>query len=207
VDAFSEDLHRYLERRPLLAGPESRLYRAAKFVSRNRIVVLSGTTAFAVFGTLFWLTSTEFGERSSTLAGAETPIWSAWKIRYWLYLPVIMPAYVLVLALCQKLVTGRRETWRRGLADAVAVHALITGLCALHDFVFRTRVKWPAIAPLTAAEFIVGVAGTVLLGATFLRMSLPESFFVTCLFFGALFGALGLSCVGSLVIFELARPI
>ncbi len=44
---LAEDLKNYLDGRPLMAGPESRIYRLSKFAGRNRGVVLS-TAALAV---------------------------------------------------------------------------------------------------------------------------------------------------------------
>ena len=39
AEQFAEDVSRYLEGRPVLAAPDSRLYRARKFVFRNRVAV------------------------------------------------------------------------------------------------------------------------------------------------------------------------
>jgi tetratricopeptide (TPR) repeat protein len=44
---LAADIHRYLENRPVLAGPPSRLYRMRKFVRRNRLPVLAGAVAAA----------------------------------------------------------------------------------------------------------------------------------------------------------------
>jgi len=45
--AIAEDIQHYLDGAPLLAGPESRMYRASKFVQRNR-VFLMGTAAVII---------------------------------------------------------------------------------------------------------------------------------------------------------------
>ena len=39
VEQFATDIERYLERRPVMARPNTFSYRAAKFVRRNRIAV------------------------------------------------------------------------------------------------------------------------------------------------------------------------
>jgi eukaryotic-like serine/threonine-protein kinase len=39
ITAFADDLQRYLDQRPIRARPDSRTYRAAKFVHRNRVAV------------------------------------------------------------------------------------------------------------------------------------------------------------------------
>ena len=44
--AFADDLHRYLEHRPVLARPDSPGYRMAKFVRRNRVAVALASIAF-----------------------------------------------------------------------------------------------------------------------------------------------------------------
>jgi tetratricopeptide (TPR) repeat protein len=46
VNAFSEDLTRWLKGEAVLAQPDSRWYRTRKFVGRNRLAVLSGVVAF-----------------------------------------------------------------------------------------------------------------------------------------------------------------
>jgi len=43
AQALADDLARYREGRPVLAKPASRVYRAAKFIRRNRIAVAAGT--------------------------------------------------------------------------------------------------------------------------------------------------------------------
>jgi len=47
ADAFGQDLHRYLHGQPVLAQPESRWYRAGKFVKRNKLAVGSGMAILA----------------------------------------------------------------------------------------------------------------------------------------------------------------
>ncbi len=39
AEQFAEDIRRYLEGRPVLAAPDSAVYRGRKFVARNRVVV------------------------------------------------------------------------------------------------------------------------------------------------------------------------
>jgi serine/threonine-protein kinase len=53
VEAFAEDLRRYLQHRPVLARPDSRRYRCAKFVRRHRI----GVAAAAAVGMIVVLAS------------------------------------------------------------------------------------------------------------------------------------------------------
>ena len=45
VDAFYQDIERYLDGRPILARPDSRWYATRKFVSRNKVPVGVGTVA------------------------------------------------------------------------------------------------------------------------------------------------------------------
>ncbi len=47
ADALSEDLLRWLQARPVLATPDSRRYRARKFVERHRAAVAAGAAAMA----------------------------------------------------------------------------------------------------------------------------------------------------------------
>ena len=44
VDAFAQDIERYLSGQPVLARPESRRYRARKFVMRNKLAVSAAVT-------------------------------------------------------------------------------------------------------------------------------------------------------------------
>jgi serine/threonine protein kinase len=44
ADAFAQDIERYLSGQPVLARPESRRYRARKFVSRNKLAVSAAVT-------------------------------------------------------------------------------------------------------------------------------------------------------------------
>jgi eukaryotic-like serine/threonine-protein kinase len=46
VHAFANDIQRYLDNRPILARPESRWYRARKFVARNRLAVTAVSGVF-----------------------------------------------------------------------------------------------------------------------------------------------------------------
>ena len=51
VDAFAQDLQRYLDGEPVQARPDRAAYRAAKFVGRHRLAVAMGTTlALSVLG-------------------------------------------------------------------------------------------------------------------------------------------------------------
>lgn len=51
ADAFSEDLKRYLDGRPVLAAPDTRRYRTQKFVRRHRVAVAGAAAALmAVLG-------------------------------------------------------------------------------------------------------------------------------------------------------------
>ena len=52
VNAFGDDLQRYLEGRPVLARPDSRSYRASKFVRRNKVAV-AAAAAIVVSVTVF----------------------------------------------------------------------------------------------------------------------------------------------------------
>ncbi|MFO0836095.1 MAG: tetratricopeptide repeat protein [Phycisphaerales bacterium] len=45
--ALADDIHRYLDGRPLRAAPDSRAYLARKFVRRNKVQVLAATAVFA----------------------------------------------------------------------------------------------------------------------------------------------------------------
>lgn len=46
VNAFADDIERYLQGRPVLGRPDSRLYRSRKFVGRNRVEVAAAGVAF-----------------------------------------------------------------------------------------------------------------------------------------------------------------
>jgi serine/threonine protein kinase/Tol biopolymer transport system component len=67
--AIAEDIEHYLDGEPLLAGPESRIYRARKFVQRNRAFLI-GTAAVIialVFGAIqFGLVQAEKARRAKT---------------------------------------------------------------------------------------------------------------------------------------------
>jgi serine/threonine-protein kinase len=60
VDAFAQDLQRYLRGEPVLARPEGTAYRVAKFVGRHRLAVAMGT-----------------GAAMSLLAGGALAAWQA----------------------------------------------------------------------------------------------------------------------------------
>jgi serine/threonine-protein kinase len=45
MNAFADDVRRYLERRPVLARPDSAWYRASRFLQRNRLAVLAAALA------------------------------------------------------------------------------------------------------------------------------------------------------------------
>jgi len=47
VEHLAEDIRRFLTGHPVLATPQTRRYRAAKFVARNKLAVLSGLALFA----------------------------------------------------------------------------------------------------------------------------------------------------------------
>jgi len=58
VNALTADLQSYLEHRPVLASPPSRLYRARKFLRRHKLAALGTTAAFALVllgGVTTWL--------------------------------------------------------------------------------------------------------------------------------------------------------
>ena len=45
IEAFAEDVHRYLQNRPVLARPDRAAYRFSKFVRRHRVAVAGGAVA------------------------------------------------------------------------------------------------------------------------------------------------------------------
>jgi eukaryotic-like serine/threonine-protein kinase len=61
---LAQDIENYLEHKPLIAGPESRVYRASKFVRRNRLVVSSAVVVLC-----------------SLLAGLAMTLWSTHQAR------------------------------------------------------------------------------------------------------------------------------
>lgn len=73
VEAFADDLRRYLSDEPVSARPDSLAYRAGKFVRRHRGGVLSGTvTALALVAiTAFALLQMREAERQRDLADAQ----------------------------------------------------------------------------------------------------------------------------------------
>jgi serine/threonine-protein kinase len=64
VNAFADDLERFLDGRPVLARPDSRVYRLKKFVARNRVATA------AAAGTLI-----------AIIAGAGIASWQAYEAR------------------------------------------------------------------------------------------------------------------------------
>ena len=60
VAALAEDIERHLEHRPVLAQPDSRVYRLRKFVARNRLAVAAGGAVLVV-----------------SLAGTGVALWQA----------------------------------------------------------------------------------------------------------------------------------
>jgi eukaryotic-like serine/threonine-protein kinase len=70
VDAMADDLRRYLARQPIRARPDSRAYRSAKFVRRNRLpVALAAIAALALLaGLAGTLVQARRAEREATLA-------------------------------------------------------------------------------------------------------------------------------------------
>jgi eukaryotic-like serine/threonine-protein kinase len=50
--AFAEDINRFLQEKPVLAAPDSVLYRIRKFVGRNRLAVIASAFASALFAGL-----------------------------------------------------------------------------------------------------------------------------------------------------------
>lgn len=60
AEAFAEDIHRYLQNRPIIAGPPSRLYTLRKFVQRNLLQV--GLTALLLVVGLFGTMRTNLAE-------------------------------------------------------------------------------------------------------------------------------------------------
>ena len=64
VDAFSQDIERYLRNEPVLARPDSRGYRLRKFVERNRIAVAAAAAVLV-----------------AVLGGATVALWQAREAR------------------------------------------------------------------------------------------------------------------------------
>jgi hypothetical protein len=80
VDAFAQDIERYLNGEPLLARPESRWYRARKFVLRNKLAVgasaLIATSLVAGIVATGWEVRVAVAERGRADAKADNP-WRA----------------------------------------------------------------------------------------------------------------------------------
>jgi serine/threonine protein kinase len=70
---LAEDIRRYLAGQPLLAGPENRLYRARKFLKRNRAAVVTSVTvvALAIAGLAFYLHAIRAEQRKTLQARAQ----------------------------------------------------------------------------------------------------------------------------------------
>ena len=70
---LADDLRRYLEGKPLLAGPETRVYRVRKFVHRNRAGVLIAAIAIvaAIGGSTFYVRGIRFEQQKTRLALIE----------------------------------------------------------------------------------------------------------------------------------------
>jgi serine/threonine protein kinase/tetratricopeptide (TPR) repeat protein len=64
VTEFAADIHKYMEHRPVLASPPSRLYRARKFVRRRRLAVF-GSAASLAFILLSGVTAWSLSHRDS----------------------------------------------------------------------------------------------------------------------------------------------
>jgi serine/threonine-protein kinase len=60
VEAFAEDIERHLERRPVRAQPDSRVYRIGRFVARHRLPVVAAASVLL-----------------AVLAGATVAVWQA----------------------------------------------------------------------------------------------------------------------------------
>jgi len=54
---LADDIHNYLQGSPLIAGPESRVYRARKFVRRNRVMVASGLSIITILTLAFFVST------------------------------------------------------------------------------------------------------------------------------------------------------
>ena len=71
VTAFADDLQRYLKHEPISARPDTLAYRTAKFVRRNRTVVVLTATAIAlVIGSLstgLWIANRERKDRRTAI--------------------------------------------------------------------------------------------------------------------------------------------
>jgi serine/threonine protein kinase len=73
---FGSDIERYLDNRPILASPPSRIYRLRKFVSKHRWPVAAAATIFiALFAGLMTSTSLYFkAERAGQEAGRQREV-------------------------------------------------------------------------------------------------------------------------------------
>ena len=73
ISAFADDLRRYLDGRPVRARPDSRLYRARKFVARHRLAVVAAALVVAalVAGLSIALWQARRAERAALVAQAQ----------------------------------------------------------------------------------------------------------------------------------------
>jgi serine/threonine protein kinase/tetratricopeptide (TPR) repeat protein len=76
ADAFAQDIERYLTGQPVLARPESRWYRARKFVLRNKLAVSAAMTAVLALaagaGIALWQAHRAVGEKRRADTEAAT---------------------------------------------------------------------------------------------------------------------------------------
>jgi serine/threonine-protein kinase len=63
VDSLAEDLRRYLQNRPVLAQPDSRSYRFAKFMRRHRVAALISVILCASSLLVAWQSSVAFAQK------------------------------------------------------------------------------------------------------------------------------------------------
>jgi serine/threonine protein kinase/Tol biopolymer transport system component len=86
IEAFADDLQRYLKHKPITARPDAFTYRAAKFVRRHRNSVTATLLAMlALFGTatITWLLPhhsdplPQFNQQRVTANGADSPVFNA----------------------------------------------------------------------------------------------------------------------------------
>ncbi len=79
IDALIEDLRRYLDGRPVLARPQTILYRAGKFVRRNRTAVAAG--AVAAVALLSVLTYAEWRQEQALREGQRALRMQSFMVR------------------------------------------------------------------------------------------------------------------------------
>jgi serine/threonine protein kinase len=76
VDLLAQDIQRYLDSMPLIAGPESAVYRGRKFLRRHRIPIIA-TACVAIAGvmtTMLYIQSIRSAERRATEALTEAQL-------------------------------------------------------------------------------------------------------------------------------------